>query len=147
MKINNLPKPIRSFIIKYLWFRPGIIYAYSCIHPYSAYDAREEWAYIGKTRQSLVTRHNQHMGLDGYRGKKPTHQPWSDLYPSIRVVREFKSPDVMLNLVEKFYIKTKKPLFNYMHNTKNPRRIELYQAVKDRSDRDYLRRPRRRGKV
>src|SRR6187402_1922926 len=127
---KNLPRPLRNFLNKYFIFRPGITYAYSCINPVTG--QREPWAYIGQTRQGLLVRNNQHLGVEGYRGKKAKAQPWSDLYPEVRIVAEFKCPDIVLDLTEKFYIKWKKPVYNYTHNLNNPRRIPLYQAQQDR---------------
>lgn len=118
-----------------LGWRRGIIYAYSCVDP--ATGQREPWAYVGKTRQALVTRHNQHM----------ESQPWSDLYPQVRVIFNFEScPDWWLRLAEKWTIKFTQPLYNYEYNTKNPRRVPKYQAVADRQKRD-LRKKGWRGRV
>lgn len=140
MKIYDLPKPLRNFILKFLWFRPGIIYAYSVLDFIS--QTREPWAYVGQTRQNLVERHNQHMGQSS---RYKTHrQPWSDLYPEVRVVWQGKCPDFFLNLVEEFYIKKYKPLYNYIHNTKNARRITKIEAEYQRLQRDRLARTRRR---
>lgn len=139
MRIKDLPKPIRDFIIKFLWFRPAIVYAYSCIDPMNG--LREMWAYVGQTRQELASRHAQHMGNDArYKVKQ---QPWSDLYPEVRIVWQGRCPDFFLDLIEEFYIKRYKPVYNYIHNTKNPRRIPKYEAVKQRQDRDRLARMRR----
>lgn len=116
-------------------WRSGIIYAYSCVDPDTG--KRIRWAYVGKTRQTLMRRHNQHM---------PT-QPWSDLYPEIRVVFYFSScPDWFLRLVEKLTIKVTFPLYNYEYNTKNPRRIPKYEAQAQRRQRD-LRRSRKRSRL
>lgn len=113
-------------------FRPGIIYAYSAIDPDSG--RRIRWAYVGKTRQKLVNRHNQHMVV----------QPWSDLFPNVRIVFSFNScPDWWLSLVEKLTIKFTRPLYNYDYNTKNRRRIPKYAALKQRKERDLLRRKQR----
>lgn len=136
---------MRNFLYKYFIFRPAIVYAYSCIDPITG--KREPWVYIGQTRQLLIARNNQHLGVEGYKGKKAKGQPWSDLYPEVRVVAEFKCPDVVLDLVEQFYIKWKKPVYNYTHNLNNPRRIPLYQAQQDRKARDYLRTRQGRGRV
>jgi hypothetical protein len=112
-----------------LGWRPGIIYAYSCINPETG--EREPWAYVGKTRQLLVNRHAQHMAS----------QPWSDLYPEVRVVFDFKScPDWWLDTAEKWTIKFTRPLYNYEHNTKNPRRIPKYEAVHQREYRNLEKR-------
>ena len=119
---------------KLLGWRPGIIYAYSGIHPIKG--TRIDWIYVGKTRQKLESRHAQHMGYT----KRQDAQPWSDLYPSVRVVFYFKAcPEWWLNLVEKWTIKWTFPLFNYQHNLKNPRRIPKYEAVAQRVERDRLR--------
>lgn len=116
-------------------WRRGIIYAYSCKIPGTR--SREPWAYVGKTRQALASRHEQHMKV----------QPWSDLYPEIRIVFDFKScPDWWLTMAEKLTIKFTRPLYNYEYNTKNSRRIPKYQATADRQRRN-LRRGRRRGRV
>jgi hypothetical protein len=113
-------------------WRPGIIYAYSCIDPYTSKD-RENWAYVGKTRQALYKRHNQHMDS----------QPWADLYPQVRVIFKFKScPDWWLTLAEKLTIKFTRPLYNYEYNTKNSRRIPKFQAEAEREDRNRLARMR-----
>ncbi len=139
MRVKDLPKPLRNFIFKYLWFRPAIVYAYSCINPYK--NVRDTWAYVGQTRQSLAARHEQHMGINArYLGKG---QPWSDLYPEIRIVWQGKCPDFVLDFIEMCVIKKNRPLFNYIHNTKNPDRIPKYQAIKERQDRDRLARIRR----
>jgi len=112
-----------------LGWRPGIIYAYSCIDPETG--EREDWAYVGKTRQLLANRHAQHM----------VSQPWSDLYPEIRVVFEFKGcPDWWLTFAEKWTIWYTRPLYNYEYNTKNPYRIPKYEAVKQRQYRDMHKR-------
>lgn len=140
MKIKDLPKPIRLWLHKYIVFRPGIIYAFSCLDPVTG--ERELWAYVGQTRQQLISRYNQHMGLDA---RQPA-QPWSDLYPEIRIVWEGKCPDRILNLLEKYFIRRHRAVYNYIHNTRNPRRIPKYEAVAQRHQRD-LRRGRRRGKV
>jgi hypothetical protein len=142
MRIQNLPRPLRNFLYKYVVFRPGIVYAYSCLGHYS--ELREMWAYVGQTRQELIDRHNQHMGAAGYRNKKAAlPQSWSDLYPEIRIVWSGKCPDFVLDGIEKFYIKRRKPLYNYIHNTKNPRRIPKYQAAIQRQERDRVRSLRR----
>lgn len=113
-------------------WRRGIIYAYSCVDPRTG--KRDHWAYVGKTRQQLARRHEQHIAS----------QPWSDLYPQVRVVFDFKScPDWWLTLFEKYTIKLTRPAYNYEYNTKNSRRIPKYQAVKERSDRERLARMRR----
>lgn len=144
MRVKDLPKPIRAFVLKYLWFRPAIVYAYSIIDLEKSSDeylVRELWAYVGQTRQELASRHAQHMGNDSrYRGKA---QPWSDLYPEVRIIWKGKCPDFILDLIEMYYIKRRKPLYNYIHNTRNPRRIPKYLAVQQRSDRDRLARMRR----
>lgn len=132
MRVKDFPKPIRNFLWKYMVFRPAIVYAYSC----SISSKRETWAYIGQTRQQLTTRHNQHMGYDP---RQPA-QPWSDLYPEIRIEWQGSCPDFILDAIEKFFIKKYKPLFNYIHNTKNPDRITKYQAKHDRQERDLRRR-------
>ncbi len=137
MKVKDLPRPLRNFLYKYLVFRPAIVYAYSCIDLKTA--LREEWAYVGQTRQILAERHNQHMGTTVVRGKPTTAQSWSDLYPEVRVVWQGKCPDIVLDFIEKYYIKTRKPLYNYIHNTKNARRIPKFQAVMQRQERDRVR--------
>jgi hypothetical protein len=121
-------------------WRRGIVYAYSAIDPVTG--LREHWAYVGQTRQELALRHAQHMGLD----KRQKRQPWSDLYPEIRVVFEFKAcPDWWLNLVEKWTIKFTYPKYNYMHNLTNPNRIPLPEAERARVERDRKRRVLRPG--
>ncbi len=137
MKVKDLPRPLRNFLYKYFVFRPAIVYAYSCIDLKSA--SREMWAYVGQTRQLLSERHNQHMGTAVVRGKTTTAQSWSDLYPEVRIVWQGKCPDFILDLVEKYYIKRRKPLYNYIHNTRNPRRIPKYQAMMQRQERDRVR--------
>lgn len=113
-------------------WRRGIIYAYSTLDPKSG--KREKWAYIGKTRQPLSKRHEQHL----------TSQPWSDLYPQVRVVFDFTScPDWWLTLFEKYTIRFARPTYNYEYNTKNPHRVPLYRAQADRKTRDRLARMRR----
>lgn len=115
-------------------WKPGIVYAYSTICPKTG--KREQWAYVGQTRQNLVDRHNQHMGFDS----RQPGQPWSDLYPEIRVIFQFKScPDWWLDWVEKQVIKWTLPRYNYIFNVDNPRRIPKYQAVADRKQRDIAR--------
>lgn len=139
MRLKDLPKPIRNFILKYLWFRPAIVYAYSCLDPHKSNDTitvRNLWAYVGQTRQTLDARHAQHMGYDTR--YKTKGQPWSDLYPDVRIEWQGRCPDFVLDLIEMYYIKKYKPLYNYMHNTRNPDRIEKYQAVKERQERDRL---------
>jgi hypothetical protein len=114
-------------------WRRGIIYAYSCIDPSTG--KREKWAYVGQTRQELALRHAQHMGFDA----RQKRQPWSDLYPEVRVVFEFNScPNWWLNFVEKWTIKFTYPRYNYMHNLNNPRRVPLPEAERQRVDRDRL---------
>lgn len=142
---QKLPRSTKNFLNRYFIFRPGIIYAYSVIIPESG--LRDPWGYVGQTRQGLITRNNQHLGVEGYRGKKAKAQPWSDLYPEVRVVASFKCPDFVLDLVEKFYIKWKKPIYNHIHNLANPRRIPLYQAQQDRIARDRLRKRTTYGRV
>lgn len=134
MKIKDLPKPIRNWLWKYVVFRPAIVYAYSTVDELEYID-RIWWAYIGQTRQQLMSRHNQHMGHD-YRQKR---QPWSDLYPEIRIVWQGKCPDFFLDLIEEWHIKRRKPRYNYIHNTKNPNRITKYQAEGTRQYRDLQR--------
>lgn len=115
-----------------LGWRPGVIYAYSTLDAETG--DREPWAYVGQTRQELYKRHNQHIAC----------QPWSDLFPEVRIVFKFKHcPDWWLTLTEKLVIKFTKPLYNYEYNTKNPRRIPIYQAKADREMRDRLARMRR----
>jgi hypothetical protein len=115
-----------------LGWRPGIIYAYSTVDFKTG--KRERWSYVGKTRQTLVKRHNQHMDV----------QPWSDLFPQVRVVFDFRScPDWWLTWAEKLTIWVMRPLYNYEYNTKNSRRIPKYQAEADRKTRDRLVRMRR----
>lgn len=114
-------------------WRKGIIYAYSTLDPLTG--EREQWAYVGQTRQELALRHAQHMGFD----KRQKHQPWSDLYPEIRVVFEFRScPDWWLDWVEKLVIKFTYPRYNYIHNLNNPNRITIPQAESARKERDRL---------
>lgn len=140
MKVKDLPKPIRHFIMKYLWFRPAIVYAYSVIDPERSTLTRLVrilWAYVGQTRQPLAVRHAQHMGFDT---RYQNHaQPWSDLYPEVRIVWQGKCPDFALDLIEKYYIKRHKAVYNYMHNTKNPHRIPKYEAIEQRKRRDRTR--------
>lgn len=125
-----------------LGWKRGIVYAYSVLE-YPLTGKREWWGYVGQTRQELVDRHNQHMGYDN----RQEAQPWSDLYPEIRVVVCYKyCPKWLLDLTEELIIKFKFPLYNYIHNTKNPRRIPKYQAVADRKQRN-LNRSRTRGRV
>jgi hypothetical protein len=144
MKVKDLPKPIKNFILKFLWFRPAIVYAYSCLDLTRTTDTfivRDLWAYVGQTRQELSSRHAQHMGNDPrYKGKA---QPWSDLYPEVRIIWQGKCPNFILDLIEMYYIKKHRPLYNYIHNTTNTRRITKYDAVAQRRDRDRLARMRR----
>lgn len=133
MKVYDLPRPIKNFIIKYLWFRPAIVYAYSCLDPDMGF--RVLWAYVGKTRQQLEDRHSQHMGYD----TRQHRQPWSDLYPSVRIVWQGRCPEFILDMIEKYYIKRYKPVYNYIHNTKNIHRLPKYQAEAQRLERDRLR--------
>jgi phenylalanine-4-hydroxylase len=144
MKVKDLPKPLRNWLWKWFVFRPAIVYAYSIIDLEQTTNAqlvRELWAYVGQTRQELISRHNQHMGIDNK--YKTNRQPWSDLYPEIRIIWQGKCPNFVLDLIEMFYIKRRKPLFNYIHNTKNPRRITKFTAEYQRSQRDRLARMRR----
>lgn len=72
-------------------------------------------------------------------------QPWSDLYPEVRIVFEFKyCPDWWLSLVEKYTIKCTRPTYNYEFNLKNKRRVPIPQARQDRKDRNRVARARRR---
>ena len=115
-------------------WRRGIIYAYSTVNPRTG--KRERWSYVGLTRQELISRHNQHMGLD----PRQKRQPWSDLYPEVRIVFDFKHcPDWWLRLVEEITIKLTKPTYNYIHNTKNSGRVTKFQAEADRRSRDLRR--------
>jgi hypothetical protein len=124
-----------------LGWRRGIIYAYSTLDPVTG--KREHWAYVGQTRQELERRHAQHMGMTN----RQKRQPWSDLYPEIRIVFEFSScPDWWLDWVEKIVIKFTYPRYNYIHNLKNPRRITKMDAEKDRQLRD-LRKGRKRARI
>ena len=144
MRVKDLPKPIRDFVIKYLWFRPALIYAYSCLDlekSTSTRIVRNLWAYIGQTRQELASRHAQHMGYDSRFSTKG--QPWADLYPEVRVIWQGRCPDFVLDFIEMYYIKRYKPLYNYIHNTRNPNRIPKHLATKQRNDRDRLARMRR----
>ena len=125
-------------LAKLFGWRRGIVYAYSVLDPIT--NERVHWAYVGRTRQSLVQRHSQHMGYTD----KQDRQPWSDMYPSVRIVFDFKyCPDWWLDLVEKWTIKTMRPTYNYIHNTKNSRRVPKYVAEAQRADRERLRRIRR----
>lgn len=68
-------------------------------------------------------------------------QPWSDLYPEVRIIFEFeKCPDWWLTLVEKYTIWYTRPTYNYQFNLKNKFRIPLYRAVQDRKNRDLHKR-------
>ncbi len=134
MKIKNLPRPIRNWLYRYIIFRFGIIYAFSCTDPFTG--IREEWAYVGQTRQALISRYNQHMGYD----RRQSAQPWSDLDPEIRIVWSGRCTDQMLDWIEKTTIKWRKPVYNYIHNTNNKRRITKYQAAAQRRERDLRRR-------
>lgn len=119
---------------KLFGWRPGIVYAYSCLD--HSTGERIDWAYVGKTRQDLVSRHSQHMGYDS----RQKRQPWSDLYPSVRIVFYFEAcPEWWLDFVEKWTIKWTKPAYNYIHNTKNRHRIPKYVAEAQRLERDRLR--------
>jgi hypothetical protein len=119
-----MAKPKRRAKRSYVW-RSGIIYAYSAIDPRTG--KRDDWAYVGKTRQPLVRRHEQHIAS----------QPWSDLYPEIRIIFEFKKcPDFWLTMFEKYTIWYTRPTYNYEYNIRNPYRIPKYQAIKERADRD-----------
>ena len=142
---QKLDQRYQHLMDKFIRFKPAIIYAYSCMeYPYTG--KREEWAYVGKTRQELAARHNQHMGVEGFRKKEIECQPWSDLYPEVRVVYSFNCPEFILDLVERWTIKRRKPLYNYIHNMDNPRRITKPAAKAQRRERD-LRQNRRYGKV
>jgi hypothetical protein len=119
-----MAKPTRGAKRNFIW-RTGIIYAYSVLDPRTG--ERDDWAYVGKTRQLLSSRHNQHMDS----------QPWSDLYPQVRVIFTFKRcPDWWLTFAEKSTIWYTRPTYNFEYNTRNPYRIPKYQAVKERADRD-----------
>ncbi len=139
------PKRLQHWLNKYFVFRPGIIYAYSCMK-YPLTGDREWWAYVGKTRQSLAARHDQHMGVDSYKKKDIECQPWSDLYPEVRIVYSLNCPEFVLDFLERWTIRQHKPLYNYIHNTDNPRRVTKHRAKAERRDRDLLRGT-RRGKV
>lgn len=144
MKLKDLPKPLQKWLLKWIIFRPAIVYAYSALNVAKSTDAitvRDLWAYIGQTRQELASRHAQHMGNSSR--YKTVAQPWSDLYPEVRVVWQGRCPDFVLDLIEMWYIKRKKPLYNYIHNTHNPHRITKYEAKFQRSERDRLARMRR----
>jgi hypothetical protein len=74
-------------------------------------------------------------------------QPWSDLYPEVRIIFEFSTcPDIWLTWAEKLTIWYTRPTYNYEYNTKNPYRIPKYQAVKERADRN-LRGSKVRGRL
>lgn len=134
MKVKDLPKPLRNWLWKYFIFRPAIVYAYSTSDEFN-FIARIHWAYIGQTRQQLMARHNQHMGYD----PRQKRQPWSDLYPEVRIVWQGKCPDFFLDLIEEWHIKRRKPRYNYIHNTKNSTRITKYSAESARRERDLAR--------
>jgi len=103
----------------------GIIYAYSTQDPISGKVI--EWSYVGQTRRELQVRHREHI----------LKQPWSDLDPQVRVIKEFKSCyPWFLNLAEKYYIKTKKPIYNQEYNFRNKHRIPLLVAKQQRRRRD-----------
>lgn len=104
-------------------YEKGIIYAYSVMYK----GQRVEWAYIGKTKRQLIIRHDEHL----------RNQYWSDLYPEVRIVKEFNNCYAWwLSLVEWYYIKTKKPIFNQEHNFKNKKRIPRTVQKIERANRE-----------
>lgn len=136
--MKHLPKALRNWLYRYIVPRLGFIYAFSMLE-YPFTGRRERWGYAGQTRQELIARYDQHMG-GGYRGKKGKAQPWSDLYPEIRIVFKVYLPDFWLDQLEKLVIKWNKPIYNYMHNKENHARIPLYVAQQHRKERDLRRR-------
>lgn len=112
----------------------GAIYVFDVYHPTTG---KPVCGYVGKTRQDPRERYRQHMGTSTRYPGPP--QPWSDtVIPGRwRLAHESRwMTNIGLHVREKANILLRWPLYNYMMNLANPRRIAPDRAVELRAERD-----------
>jgi hypothetical protein len=104
-------------------------------------DGTTEDGYVGKTRQTLAQREQQHRGgsADGepVAGEDLEEQPWWDVtVGGIRLVEQGTWTDDELAERERYWIHQIKPRYNYIDNGANERRIPKPVAREHRDRRD-----------
>jgi len=93
--------------------------------------------YVGRTRQRLGIREQQHRGRLAAFGKISCEQPWSDLIVGSAFIIESGIWSTELSDErEAFHIRRLLPRYNVVHNEKNPERIPRSEAIRMRDARD-----------
>jgi hypothetical protein len=131
--------------------RKGRIYLFTTLRVHESgpntgmvLDGTTEDGYVGKTRQTLAQREQQHRGgsADGepVPGEDLEEQPWFDVtVGGIRLVEQGVWTDGELAEREQYWIDQIKPRYNYLGNCANKRRIPKPVAREHRDRRDLAR--------
>jgi hypothetical protein len=115
----------------------GAIYVIDSWNPWTDYTT-EICGYVGKTRQRPEERIRQH--LEGSTRYGTPAQPWEDTVIRWRVVHESRyMTNLGLHLRELANIRLRRPIYNYMMNMGNSRRIPKWVAIEQREERDRMR--------
>lgn len=128
--------------------RKGRIYLFTTLRVHESgtrvglvLDGTTEDGYVGKTRQTLAQREQQHRGgsADGepVPGEDLEEQPWWDIsVGGIQLLEQGFWTDDELAERETFWIHQVKPRYNYVENLDNKNRIPKFTAREHRDNRD-----------
>lgn len=112
--------------------RRSIVYGFNILDPKTR-DVRVD--YVGQTVQDLSARERQHRGAD--LTVDAMEQPWSDLIVGKPfIVEEGWWTAAELDERELFHIRRLRPRYNYTGNLANPDRIPIFEARRQREERD-----------
>jgi hypothetical protein len=127
--------------------RKGAVYAFTTLRVHESgpqvglvLNGTTEDGYVGKTRQTLAQREQQHRGgsADGepVQGEDIEEQPWWEItVGGIRLLEQGSWTDDELAEREQYWIDRLEPRYNFMLN-RNPRRIPKPVAREHRDNRD-----------
>lgn len=111
------------------WGRgPGTCYRIRVRHPRSG---RVVTGYVGQTRRPVQVRIDEHL----YGTATAAPKVWADTVVSWDVLWTGTCRQVTLNWRERWYIVSRRPLYNVQWNTHNGRRIEPSRARRQRARR------------
>lgn len=132
--------------------RRGAVYLFKtlCVHESGprvglVLDGSTEDGYVGKTRQTLAQREQQHRGgsadggpvRDAEEDEEVEEQPWWDLtVGGIQLLEKGNWTDDELAKKEVEWIHRIRPQYNYVDNLDNERRIPKFTAREHRDNRD-----------
>lgn len=121
--------PRRRFAWRGWWGSgPGACYRIRVRHPRTG---RTVTGYVGQTRRAPQVRIDEH--LLGGRSEAP--KVWADTVVSWDLLWSGKCTQFGLNWRERWYIVSRRPLYNVQWNTHNARRIQPWRARRQRLQR------------